>query len=258
MSAAVLAADSFCEVSMKMVHFLVVVGLLAAPLATMAADGPSTPDQDPLLLRFVERAITHCPDSTFQLTSVERELTPSGSYRIVEFDRACSSDLLSGQKGVVIDDVTDLAWFGNAAKLPLQETGMGGDALKNFVNEFLPDALRSALRMKASLDWTDPPYRNGALLPFWLVVDTGYGEYRMAAAVTSDGAYFVLGPVYPMDSDPVELRRQMMSESAAVIWDHMESDQASVEIVEFSDLECPACRRRSGQPFAHGIRGCRS
>jgi protein-disulfide isomerase len=239
--------------------------LLAVVLGAVTATGDEAvpPKQDPRFLRFVERASSYYPDSTFRVASEDRKLTPSGSYRLVEVDRSCAVDMLSGPRTVVVDDVADLAWFGNAASLPFEETGIGIEGLRGFLEDFLPDALRSALQMKVSLDWRDPPFRSGALLPFWLRVDTGYGEYRKAAAVTADGGFLVLGPVYPLDADPVEYRRQLLASNRHVMWDRVPSDGASAEIVEFSDLECPACRARwplieqvldaNGSSVSHGM-----
>ncbi len=227
---------------MKLKTVWVVIALFGST-ATFA-DEAMTPSQDPGFLRFVERASSYYPDSTFRVASEERKRTPSGSYRILEVDRSCAVDLLSGPRTVVVDDVAEMAWFGNAAALPLEETGIGIDGLRGFLEGFLPDALKGALQMKVSLDWKDPPFRAGALLPFWLKVDTGYGEYRKVAAVTADGGYLVLGPVYPLDSDPVADRREMLASDELVMWDRVPTDGSPVEIVEFSDLECPACRRR--------------
>lgn len=239
----------------------VVIGMFAAIVAS--ADEAVPPPQDLAFLRFVERASSYYPDSTFRVTSEDRRRTPSGSYRIVDVDRSCAVDMLSGSRPVVVDDVADLAWFGNAAQLPLEETGMGIDGLRGFLEGFLPDALNSALQMKVSLDWRNPPFRPGALLSFWLEVDTGYGEYRKVAAVTADGAFLVLGPVYPLDSDPVAFRRDLLASEELVMWDRRASDQSAVEIVEFSDLECPACRHRwpliqdiletNGASVSHGM-----
>ena len=104
--------------------------------------------------------------------------------------------------------------------------------------------MQGSLRLKATVDWSDPPYRAGALLPFWLQIDTGYGTYRKAAAVTADGAYVVLGPVYPMGIDLVTYRRDLLATNEFVVWDSVGSENAAVSIVEFSDLECPACRHK--------------
>ena len=137
------------------------LALGAAALATIAwaADSPPAA-QDSALLRFAERAVAYYPDSVFRITSNERGLTASGSYRLVDVERVCASDALSGTTALVVDDVADSVWLGSAAKLP--DAGIGGDpaALRTFLEQFLPQALQGSLRIRVTaLDWSDPPVR---------------------------------------------------------------------------------------------------
>jgi protein-disulfide isomerase len=218
--------------------------VMAAAAFPVIAQDAAVPPLDQATMRLVMREAAWHPDSTFKVSRNERGQTPSGSYRVVGVDRQCESNFLSGTQTLIVDEVTKIGWIGNVAQLPFRQSGMALSGLGRFLEDFLPEALKVNLRLKSRVEWGSGPQKSGALIPFWLMIDSGYGEYPKQAAVTADGEYLVLGNGHPLDQDPVVYRRRLLAESDLVMWDHGEDASAKVEIVEFSDLECPACRRR--------------
>jgi protein-disulfide isomerase len=234
--------------------------ILAAILATLMVVGSAAVvvagdpliEQDPVILRFVERAIPWYPDSSFRVVSDERTQTPSGSYRIVRVSRTCENKILTGEPSVVIDEVTGLAYLGSVGQLPFQQSGTAPRSLRPFLEGFLPEVLQQNMNMKVRVSWDAPAGAiSGAIIPFFLIVDTGYGEFAKPTAVTSDGSYLIMGAGMPLDGDPVAIRRALFADSEFVVWDHNGGDEAKVEIVEFSDLECPACKAK--WPMVKGV-----
>ena len=200
-------------------------------------------EQDPVVLRFVERAIPWYPDSAFTVVADERKQTPSGSYRIVRVSRTCDNQILTGEPSVVIDEVTGLAYLGSVGELPFLQSGAAPRSLRSFLEGFLPEVLHRNMGMKVRVSWDEPEgATSGAIIPFHLIVDTGYGEFGKPTAVTSDGSYLVMGAGMPLDGDPVAIRRELFAGNEFVVWDHAVGGKAAIEIVEFSDLECPACK----------------
>jgi hypothetical protein len=213
-------------------------------VASVAAQEEATPAPDPELMWLVQREAAWYPDSIFKMSKNDRGVTPSGSYRVVGVDRECSSKLLSGTQTLIVDDVAGIAWIGSVARLPFRQAGIAPTGLGKFLEDFLPEALLSNLRLKTKVEWGSGPHRAGSVIPFWLLIDTGYGEYRKQAAVTSDGEWLVLGSGFPLGQDPVEQRRRLLASNDLVMWDTHGGEDSAVDIVEFSDFECPACRRR--------------
>jgi hypothetical protein len=213
-------------------------------LVTFAgAQDENAPEAAPKVMRFVQRALAWYPNSEFQLVSNTRFQTPSGSYRFIEIARTCASRLLTGKPTMLVDENANTIWLGSVGELPpFQSAGAGPEALRAFLSNFLPEALNSSMGLKVEVEWDAGPRRPGALIPFYLRVDTGYGRYRRQAAVTGDGKYLVMASQMPLDEDPVAYRRRLLAESDRVVWDTVAGEKATVDMVEFSDLECPACK----------------
>jgi len=217
----------------------------AMTAVAVADDGKTTPEPDARILQFVERSIAWYPDSSFRLIENTRHETPAGSYRVVTVERTCASRLLTGQPTVLVDEDADTAWLGTIGELPpFQGTGASSEALRRFLETFLADALKASMNLRVRVEWDAGPRRPGALMPLSLMIDTGYGEYRRPAAVTADGKYLVMASEMPLSEDPVAYRRRLFGGSKLVIWDSQGGGESKVEIVEFSDLECPACKSK--------------
>lgn len=250
------------KVSRTMVTAMAALAM-AGGVSTAAETDPLI-EQDSVVLRFVERAIPYYPDSSFRVVADDRTQTPSGSYRIVRVSRSCENKILTGEPSVVIDEVTGIAYLGSVGELPFEQTGTSPRALRPFLEGFLPEVLQRNLNMKVRVSWDEPEGAiSGAIIPFLLIVDTGYGEFAKPTAVTSDGKYLVMGAGMPLEGDPVAIRRKLFAASDFVVWDFSGGAEAAVEIVEFSDLECPACKGKwpmvkqvieaNGSSIRHGM-----
>jgi protein-disulfide isomerase len=232
---------------MRMRLYLVIVCLTVAFLGSGAvarAADAGAPEPDPRSMRFVERAIAWHPGSVFRLLENTRYQTAQGSYRFVSIDRTCDSKLLSEQPTALIDEDADTIWLGSVGELPAQGIGKDQQTLKDFLSGFLPEALRTAMNLRVKVEWDSAPRRPGAVLPLNLLIETGYGTAKRPAGVTADGRFLVMGAEASLKDDPIEVRRRQFAASDLVVWDSNGGSNAKVEIIEFSDLECPACKSK--------------
>lgn len=225
---------------------VLVCALLAVfgPVGLVIGADPEEPQPHPRAMRYVQRAVAYCPDSTFRLRDNTRYETAQGSYRFVSIERSCAIKFLSEQPTALIDEDADAIWIGSVGELPSEGLGRDVETMKRFLSGFLPEAMRANMNMRVKVEWDSTPRKPGAVLPLSLLVETGYGTVRHPAGVTADGRYLVLGAEASLKADPVDARRRLLAGSDLVIWDSDGGGRPSVEIVEFSDLECPACRSK--------------
>lgn len=241
---------------------VVVLGL-AVPSGAQVKKEVSAPEANPRVMRFLQRSISWFPDSSFRLVENTLYQTPTGPYRFVDVERTCASDLLTGTTSALIDEGADAIWVGSVGELPSQGMGKDAESLKTFLSGFLPEAMQASMGLRVKVKWNTGPRKPGAILPLDLLVDTGYGETIREAGVSADGKYLVMGSEMSLKDDPVAARRRLLAESDVVVWDTDGERGSKVEIVEFSDFECPACKNKwpsiakvleqEGDSVSHGM-----
>lgn len=137
-----------------------------------------------------------------------------------------------GGKGVLIGDA-----IGDEARLkspaPVR-TNADLANMRNLLKRYFPGTPR--LSLEPSLDrkeWRGVIVRR----------DTGYGDYPVPAYISArDGAVLFLGHFWDRSRSVAEQRREMLklADTPAV-----GPADARVTVVEFSDMECPSCKKRT-------------
>ena len=107
-------------------------------------------------------------------------------------------------------------------------------ALKETLKKYLQGTFRMSL--DASLDRKG--WKGVIIRP-----DTGYGSYAMTAYVSAaDGAVFLLGRPWDRNRSAAEQRREMIRLSDTPVTGPAD---AKITVVEYSDMQCGFCKRRT-------------
>ena len=104
---------------------------------------------------------------------------------------------------------------------------------------------RYAELLRAKVGAQLAPERDAAgLKGIAVVIETGYGPVRLPGLVTPDGSIYLAGTLWDFQGDPRAERRRRIDLTAQRAQGNA---SASVNVVEFADMECGYCRFRGRQ-----------
>jgi len=219
---------------------------IASALLTAAAAHAQTTAEAAAVRRFARAFLTYVPDSAYEVRFDHSGTTAYGAYQVYTVIRSVADDKNTEQVAMVLDETTRMVTAGLVAPLPATDPPVTAENLPRFVSGGLPQVLAQVFpAIKVRVRWPGTPARPTAVVPLTIDVSTGYGWAHMPLGITADGKYMALGSAWSLDRDPREARRETI-DPGLVQWDPGHQG-AVVNVVEFSDYECPACKRGWGE-----------
>jgi hypothetical protein len=208
---------------------LLIAGTCAAEIA----------DQE--IQRFALGYLTYYPGSVVTITERKEAMTPAGQYLAVQVQRTTPVAGGTDNLGLLIDPTARTAAAGLLFPMPPTQPAVTPQTLPYVVTQILPQALGNYLATRVKVPWPVTPVRPGPVLFLTADVMSGYGTVHLPLALSADGLWVAIGGTWPLDRDPRAVRREAL-DGAYIQWDPGH-EKAIVKLVEFSDFECPSCKR---------------
>lgn len=199
---------------------------VAAAALAMAAQSFAAPANDATLEKYLRRAMTICPGTSFTIKPVPESLAGFNLYRVVQnsTDQNCTH---SGYLAVA--PKTGNTLLGDAFLLPTN--GTIDARLKDLGSKLLKKPVTVTIGKEAGAE---------KLRPVAIITQSRYGPFEYHGYVDSSSKYFFVGRKGNLSVDPGESLLDALGISNAV---NRGNSMGRVRILELSDFECPTCQR---------------
>lgn len=217
-------------------------GLALAVAGMVAASCAQAQTIDDAVRRFASSFLPYAPGAAIDVRVDHNGVTGAGPYLALTALRTVSGkDKSSEQLGMLVDPMTRTVTAGLMFPLPPGGPPVTPEELPAYVRDVLPQVLTEMMTSRVKVRWPGGPLRTAAVTAFAADVSTGFGWSALPIAISADARYLAVGSTWNLDRDVRVARRELL-ESAQIQWDPGH-EAAVVKVVEFSDYQCPACKR---------------